>query len=63
MWVVTSKERQQKPPALSAARLIGCEGRAADAAAAVVGTHDVYFFFAVFQVRHKGVPTALLCAR
>ena len=49
VWVVTSKERQQKPPALSAARLIGCEGRAADAAAAVVGTHDVYFFLPFFR--------------
>ena len=44
MWVVTSKGRQQKPTAPTAARLIGCWGRAAVAAAAVVGTHDVEFF-------------------
>ena len=62
--MVKSKGRQQKPTAPTAARLIGCGGRAAAAAAAVVGTQDVDFFFAVFLVRNNnGVPTALLCAR
>ena len=37
--------------------------RAAAAAAAVVGTHDVDVIFAVFLVCNNGVPTALLCAR
>ena len=63
VWVVKSKGRQQKPTAPTAARLIGCGGRAAAAAAAVAGTHDVEFFCAVFLVRNDGVPTALLCAR
>ena len=44
------KGRQQKPTAPTAARLIGCGGRAAAAGAAVVGTHDVEFFFAVIMV-------------
>ena len=43
VWV-KSKGRQQKPSAPTAARLIGCGGRAAAAATAVVGTHDVEFF-------------------
>ena len=43
--MVKSKGRQQKPTAPTAARLIGCGGRAAAAAAAVVGTQDVDFFF------------------
>ena len=65
VWVVKSKGRQQKPTAPTAARLIGCGGRAAAAAAAVavVGTHDVEFFFVVVLARNNGVPTALLCAR
>ena len=43
--------------------MIGCGGRAAAAAAAVVGTYGVEFFFAIFLVRNNSVPTALLCAR
>ena len=60
------KRRQQKATARTAARLIGCGGRAAAAPAAadVVGTHDVeFFFFAVSLVRNNSLPTALLCAR
>ena len=60
VWVVKSKGRQQKPTAPTAARLIGCGGRGAAAAAAVVGTHDVDFFSAISLVRND---TALLCAR
>ena len=60
VWVVKSKGRQQKPTAPTAARLIGCGGRAAAAAAAVV--HTTSSFFAVFLARNNGVPTALLCA-
>ena len=41
VWVVKSKGRQQEPTAPTAARFIGCGGRAAAVAAAVVGTHDV----------------------
>ena len=41
MWVVKSKGRLQKPTDPTAARLIGCGGRAAAAVAAVVGTHDL----------------------
>ena len=59
LWV-KSKGRQQKPTAPTAARLIGCGGRAAAAAAAVV--HTTSSFFAVFLARSNGVPTALLCA-
>ena len=61
VWVVKSKGRQQKPTAPTAARLIGCGGRAAAAAAAaavVVGTHGVDFFSAVFLARDNGAPTA-----
>ena len=63
VWVVKSKGRRQKPTAPTAARFIGCGGRDAAAAPAVLGTHDVDFFFAVFLVRNNGVPTALLCSR
>ena len=49
VWVVKSKGRQQKHIASTAARLIGYGGRAAAAAAAVVGTHDVEFFFCRFS--------------
>ena len=67
VWVVKSKGQQQKPTAPTAARLIGCGGRAAAATAAVVGTHHVEFFcrFSVtYLVRNNnGVLTALPCAR
>ena len=43
-WVVKSKGRQQEPAVPTAARLIGCGARAAAAAAADVGTHDVEIF-------------------
>ena len=57
-WVVNSKGRQQKPTAPTAARLIGCGGRAAAAAAAVVGTHDVDFFLPfIIHGRVRGVVT------
>ena len=62
VWV-KSRGRQQKPAVPTTARLIGCGGRAAAAAAAIVGTHDVECFFATFLARDNGVPTALLCAR
>ena len=39
-WV-ESEGLQQEPTAPTAARLIGCGGHAAVAAAAAVGTHDV----------------------
>ena len=55
VWVVKSKGRQQKPTAPTAARLIGCGGRAAAAAAAVVGTHDVEFFSPFF------CPVIMVC--
>ena len=67
-WVAKSKGRQEEPTAPTAARLIGCGGRAAAAAAAVVGTHDIGFFsrFLSGNTSSNTVPTALLlllCAR
>ena len=56
-----SEGRQQKFSApTTAARLIGCGGRPAAAAAAVVGTHDVEFFFAILPLRTNSIPAALL---
>ena len=63
-WVVQSKGRQQEPTAPTAARLIGCGGRAAAAAAAAaVGYTTTTRFFTFFLVRNNSVPAALLRAR
>ena len=51
-WV-KSKGREQEPTTPNAARLIGCGGRAAVAAAAVVGTHDVEILCLFFLVLYK----------
>ena len=60
VWL-KSKGRQQERTAFTAARLIGCGGRAAAAAAAVVGTHDVDLFFVVPSGSSwSSVPTELL---
>ena len=62
--MVQSKGRQQELTAITAARLIGCGGRAAAAAAAAaVGYTTTTRFFALFRVRNYSVPTALLRAR
>ena len=53
--VVQPKGRQQEPTAPTAARLIGCGGRAAAAAAPVEGTHDVEFFLPFFLLLLNGV--------
>ena len=60
-WVAKSKGRQEEPTAPTAARLIGCGGRAAAAAAAVVGTHNVDRFFSFSLVLHTKVCRQHYC--
>lgn len=50
MWMANLKGRQREPAAPTAARLIGCRGRAHGAADADVGIHDVVFFSPLYLV-------------